>query len=241
MDQFDHTTSTPAGRGSNTYLPFLSLYLLVLAFFILLVSISTLEDVKSRAAMKSLTAVFSTVLPSTDETSTSEQAGFQSGQVFQEEITGIFATSLQVAKVEVVQKGRSMRVLVPAEALFESGTPKLKEALSPLLDRLVATLGRRPPGVHHDIEFVIGSAVASTDALPTGETLEVARAGAFAREMLSRGAPPDGIAAGLRAGAPEDVALWFFARSRDELRIDYSAAGAATGPAGEQGTEPANR
>jgi len=51
------------GSGSSSIFLFLSLFLLVLAFFILLVSISTVENVKSQAVMDSLTSTFTTVLP----------------------------------------------------------------------------------------------------------------------------------------------------------------------------------
>ena len=47
--------------GSSSILQFLGLYLLVLAFFILLVSISTFAPVKSSAVMGSLSAQFATV------------------------------------------------------------------------------------------------------------------------------------------------------------------------------------
>ena len=119
MNSFDKITEVaPAKTAESTYFLFLALYLLVLVFFILLLSFSTLEDVKAKTAMKSLTATFSTVLPSTDPTALQSEDSSASGQAFQEQVTGIFATSLQVAKVEIVQPGKLMRIVVPTEELF---------------------------------------------------------------------------------------------------------------------------
>ncbi len=115
--------------GDNTITLFLGLYLLVLAFFILLVTISTLEDVKSQVVMDSLSSTFTTVLPPTTELTPfpKEEGEVVAGQQFQERITGIFATSLQIAKVELVQPGRLMKITMPATSLFYDGDTKYPE------------------------------------------------------------------------------------------------------------------
>ncbi len=202
---------------------FLGLYLLVLAFFILLVTISTREEVKANAVMDSLSATFSTILPITTSPAafTAREDSIQAGQEFQERVTRLFATTLQVAKVESVQPGRLMRVLLPSDSLFFPGRTRIRESRYPLLDRMVAAMSGRPPGVRYDMEFVIGIAAGEDGTLPVGQTLEMARAGAFAREMQSRGAPPDSISIGLRPGAGADAVIWFHVRSLDEMRINF--------------------
>jgi hypothetical protein len=71
------------------------------------------------------------------------------------------------------------------------------------------------------MEFVIGIAKAGDGTLPVGQTLEMARAGAFAREMLSRGAPPDSISIGVKQGDGTEAVIWFHVRSLDEMRINF--------------------
>ena len=136
---------------------FLGLYLLVLAFFILLVTISTREEVKANAVMDSLSATFSTILPPSTSPAafTAREDSIQAGQEFQERVTRLFATTLQVAKVESVQPGRLMRVLLPSDSLFFPGETRIRESRYPLLDRMVAAMSGRPPGVRYDMEFVI--------------------------------------------------------------------------------------
>ncbi len=213
------------GSGGSTVSLFLGLYLLVLSFFILLVSISTREDLKSKAVMDSLTSTFRTILPpSTDLTAFSAKEGEVVGQRFQEEITKIFTTAMRVIRVEIVQPGRLMRVAMPADSLFLTGDTEIRPARFPLLDRLVATLSGRPPGLRYDMEFVIGSAYTPDNDLPLRQTLEMARAGAFARAMLARGVPPDSISVGLKPGSRGDVVIWFYVRDPEETRLRFGAA-----------------
>lgn len=211
------------GHGGSSIALFLGLYLLVLAFFILLVSISTLEEVKSKAAMDSLSSTFTTILPpSLQLTADSSTDGkVLAGQQFQEQITNIFSTTIQVSKVEVVQPGRLMRVSLNADVLFEPGKVEIREAYLPLLDRIVASLSDRPSGQKFDMEFVIASPYTSGKNLPIGETLEMSRAGAFVRNMLARGVPPDSVAIGVKSGSSTEINIWFYVRSIDEARLDF--------------------
>ncbi len=228
MDEDDailQKASEAQGGGSITL--FLGLYLLVLAFFILLVTISSLEEVKSRAVMNSLTSTFSTILPPTSDLTefASKEGDILAGQVFQSQITELFSTAVQVIKVEIVQPGRLMRAVLPSDSLFFPGTTNVREAQFPLLDRVVATLSGRPPGLRYEMQFVIGSPYAVGTSLPTGGTLETSRASVFVRDMLSRGAPPDSLSVGLKPGSPDEITLWFHVRLRDEERKRWTAGG----------------
>ncbi|MBL6933486.1 MAG: hypothetical protein ISR45_11095 [Rhodospirillales bacterium] len=212
------------GHGGSSIALFLALYLLVLAFFILLVSISTIEDVKSQAAMDSLSSSFTTILPpSLQLTAISESEGeVIAGQQFQEQVTNIFSTTIQVTSVDVIQPGRLMRVQIDSDILFEAEKSTIRESNHPLLDRIVASLSGRPPGYRYDMEFVIGSSYETgKKIMPIGQTLEMSRAGAFVRAMLERGVPPDSVAVGIQPGNPRDISIWFYVRSSDETRLKF--------------------
>ncbi|NQV47690.1 MAG: hypothetical protein HQ504_07905 [Rhodospirillaceae bacterium] len=211
------------GHGGSSIALFLALYLLVLAFFILLVSISTVEEVKSQAAMDSLSSTFTTILPpSLQLTAVSGSDGeVLAGQQFQQEVTQIFSTTIQVTKVDVIQPGRLMRVKLNSDILFETDKADIRPSNQPLLDRIVASLSSRPTGFRYDMEFIIGTAYAVGKSLPIGETLEIARAGVFAREMLGRGAPPDSVAIGIKHGDPKEISIWFYIRDIDEAQLKF--------------------
>lgn len=233
MDEFslDGIEQTPTVQRDASLALFLGLYLLVLAFFVLLVTISTVEEVKSKAVMNSLSSTFSTLLPPTTDlqTFTAKEGNIMAGPQFQERMTRIFATAISVAKVEVVQPGRLMRITVPVDSLFEPQSTALRPSVLELLDRMVTTIGARPPGVRHDTEFVVGVAPDADGLLPLAQTLESARAGAFARTMVGRGVPPDSIVVGIKPGhtlqATNDAEIWFYVRDEEETRLRFVAPG----------------
>lgn len=210
--------------------PFLSLYLLVLVFFIVLVSISAREDLKSTKVMNSVASTFapasrsSTLLANLPDAEGQEMAG----HMFQKRIAKLVSERLRVAKVTVVKPGELMQVTLPADSLFHSGTANIREFQGSLLDRIVAELSSRPPGLYFELELEIGSSYAIGAGLPIGATLEVNRAGAFARRMLTLGAPPNAISVALSPGDPREVELTFFVRGRDTNRFDLVDTGSST-------------
>ena len=223
----------PTTGGGHVTAMFLSLYLLVLAFFILLVTISTPEKIKTTAVMDSLTSTFASLLtPSTDLTAfTANEGNVLAGEAFQQQISGIFSTAVQVAKVEIVQPGRLMQITIGADALFFPETTDIRPAQLPLLDRTVAALSVVTPGLRYDMEFLIGSRYVEGKRLPVGQTLETERAGVFARAMLARGVPPDRVAIALKPGDPSEIVMRFRVRSRDETRLQFEKGfGAAESP-----------
>ncbi len=90
----------------------------------------------------------------------------------------------------------------------------------PLLDRIVASLSVVTPGLHYDMEFLIGTPSRRRHAARRGNARNRA-AGAFARAMTARGTPPDSVSIAIRPGDPREVALRFFVRPRDELRLQF--------------------
>lgn len=205
---------------------FLGLFLLVLAFFIMLVSISTFEQVKSTAVMDSLSSTFTTVLPPTSDPTefNAKDGDIIAGEAFQEQITSIFTTAVQVEKIEVVQPGRLMRLKMPQNAMFKDGEAAVRDDMLPLLDRVVASLSNRPPGLRQDMEVVMGAPPTGNFYLPVQQTLEVARAGELARVMTGRGAPPDSVSVGVNSGDEGNVTLWFWVRGIEETEVRFEEA-----------------
>ena len=173
--------------------------------------------------MDSLNSTFATVLPpSTELTSFNSKSGpILAGQAFQDKTNQLFATTLGVEKIEVIQPGRVMRVQMAADSLFETDKAVIREGQRPMIDRLIASLSSRPPGFQFDMEFVIGSAYATGTNLPIGQTVEMLRAGAFVREMLGRGIPPDAISIGMRPIEQGQIVMWFYVRSPEDARKFY--------------------
>ncbi|GAB6054237.1 hypothetical protein JCM17960_30570 [Magnetospira thiophila] len=224
LDNFDVMRAMSAkGGGQGSIALFLGLYLLVLAFFIILVSISTVEDVKSKAVMDSLTSTFSSILPpDMDLQDLTSKTGYVIGaEEFQGEIEGVFTTYIKAVKVEIVQPGESMRLSLAAEELFLPDEAKIRPAQGALLDRLVSSISGRPEALRFDMDFLIGSPYTDGTSLPIGQTLQMRRAGEFARAMLSRGVPPDSLSVGLQPGDNDQIVIWFYVRGRHEAQVRF--------------------
>ena len=222
MDDFDSVHATRAG-GTSTVTLFLGLFLLVLAFFIILVSISTIEETKSKEVMDSLTSTFADLVgPVTDPTDfSSNQGEVLSPDAFQQHITGVFSTSIAIDRIEVVQPGRVMRVDFQAHELFEDGKAEVRSIRTNLLDRTMGSLSANPPGFRFEMAFLIGSPLSDDNNLPVIPTLELARAGAFARKVIERGAPPHAVSEGIIPGKPTDVSLYFYVREESAARLQF--------------------
>ena len=230
MDDMDAQIQPQEKGGSNTVALFLGLYLVVLAFFILLVTMSTVEESKSKKVMDSLSSTFTSIMPPSADLQTfkSKDGDVLAGQEFQQQVTGIFATALGIDKVKTVQPGRQMRLQLESDSLFFENEARIRPAMYPLLDRTVAALSNRPMGLRFDLEFVIGTATAEDGkTMPVQQTLEVLRAGAFARAMNERGIPPDSLSVGMRPGHVGEIVIWFYTRDIEATKLRFNDSGAA--------------
>ncbi|MBL4692316.1 MAG: flagellar motor protein MotB [Magnetovibrio sp.] len=224
MNDMDGQIKPVEAGVDSTIALFLGLYLVVLAFFILLVSISSIEKTKSSKVMDSLSSTFTSLLPPSADltTFTAKDGDIIAGQEFQQQVTGIYATVLGVDKVEIVQPGKQMRLLLKADSLFFDGEARIRPAIYPLLDRTVASLSNRPRGLRFDLEFMIGTPPSEDGkTMPVKQTLEVERAGAFARAMNERGIPPDSLSIGMRPGHLGEIVIYFYTRDIEATRLRF--------------------
>lgn len=194
-----------AGESSLTL--FLGLYLLILAFFILLVSLSTIEERKARAVMDSLSATFA---------GTQRPAGLTGGisednQLLAAEraIAGAFSSLVRIVAVDIVKPGQLMRVGLPLAVVFEPGSLAPRPSLYSVFDRVVAALSSPPAGLRVEVEFIMdrGTTIAA-------RLLASARVDALVREMIARGAPPARLSIALAHEA--SARIWMTFRIHDD-------------------------
>lgn len=186
------------GRDPNL-VGLLSLQLLLLAFFILLVNMSTFDVQRVRSVLGSVQAAFSEASTAPDSQDQLQRADSIILSEIVEEIEGVLASTLQLDRVARDGDG-AITFELPADALFAAGTAQLAPGRDDILRRLVAALDRRPAGYRYEVEMLVGR------TMPGGEgaapALEIARAGALARTLHGQGAVESGLAAGLLPAAP---------------------------------------
>lgn len=197
--------------GGTTSL-FLSLYLLLLAFFILLNTISTYEEVKARKVQQSLSSAFASILPPTTslDTVTSVDGPRIAAEETQQKLGELFKSPLNIARVEVLQPGKLLEVMMHTDQLFEPEKDTLRERQRGFIANLAATLANTRGGAQYEMEMMLGSNLGKHGTVPVEGSLEIARAGAFARAVIAAGAPARTIDVGIDPSADPFVVTFRF-------------------------------
>ena len=109
-DQNSREDSIESVKPAGSYLV-LSLFLLLLAFFILLNAISIRTEVKSRAVMDSLLSTFRTVESSTQSAQTflSSLGATPEPEQLVDKMRRLWVTAVPIAEIEVLTDGRTMQ------------------------------------------------------------------------------------------------------------------------------------
>jgi hypothetical protein len=188
----------------------LSLFLLLLVFFIVLNGQSMQSAQRAQAVMASLDHSFPSFII---DPRLREEAGplaSRAGTVFAAErlnaVGDLFASAITVAKVETVAPGHRLEVRLPADDLFVAGTAALRADRQGLIDRVASALRESRMGERLELDAMLAIGPAGAPSQPPGP---VARAGALARLLVETGAPADSITVGIERGDPGAVRLLF--------------------------------
>lgn len=206
-----------------TIVVLLSLYLLLLAFFILLNSISNYEESRAEVAIGSLTATFRTDLQvRVDRMSSSTSTGyFRSAAAFRRDVRRLFEETLPLARFSPVQRGGVLRVSLPTDQLFHAGSTRFRLKARRLLDGIADSLNRQEPGLRFEAELLLRTGPQLPDGPTSGALLEIQRAGIFARALRRRGAPPTSILTGIRPGDPGIAEITFATRVEQRAKVSF--------------------
>lgn len=204
------TPPTPPANGAVAL--FLALYLLLLAFFILLNTISTFEEVKTREVQESLSSAFAAILPPTTslQTVTSIEGPVVAAEDMQEKLGHLFDTAIKVVRVEVIQPGKLMEVIMHVDQLFDPNSILIRERQADFMNQLAEVLAEDEGYASYEMEMVMGSELGSKGTIEIENNLQIARAGSFARELINVGAPEDHVFVGIDPGADPFIATFRF-------------------------------
>jgi hypothetical protein len=176
------------------------LYLVIFAFFILLVAVSHPDLHKSEALVES---VRQALQPRSEPES--EDALFVAGRSALAELAGDLKALLRIARVERVGRGEELRLSIRESDLYAGDAIEPAFAALPMIDRIVTALDTPPPGLRLTMTLTLpmplpqspGATAADGDAQPLARP--VLRAAAFARVLIDRGSSPKVITIGVAA------------------------------------------
>lgn len=198
--------------ASNWYVTLADLMVLLATFFIMLISMSSISDVRTRAAIHSVNTSFNdrdTGGRGHSEPFVAADGDLLGAQEFQNRVGVVLQTAIPAVRVSTVQPGKLLQAEFDGDALFLADVAQLRPAQRALLDRLVAAVAVPPPGRRIEMEFLAAFVPDADGMMPVSETLPVARAGAFAREITARGLPATALTVGVERGAPGKLRLLF--------------------------------
>ena len=187
----DDDAPAPNNQARVIALSFVGLYLVVLAFFIFLVSISSPEQGRRSAVMDSLRSSFPAPLSGIMDGARSEDlADEQMQDVLQERIADLFVLLFPDARIKEDDKRQQVIVEVPEDQLYVAGTANL----SPKGEQLAKEVARfmqpdRNNGARIFLEYRF--------AAPEIPGSDLRRAGSFARAIEAADMPKGMMSIGI--------------------------------------------
>ncbi len=229
----------PVARGSLAL--FLALYLLLLAFFIMLNALSSLENQRASAVMDSLTTTFRAApapAPASGVVPLDAVPGpGLAAEAFTAVLRDLFEATIPAARIERLAPGQALTLSLRADTLFESGADRLRPARLALFDAIIAALAQAPAGMRFEMTALLYGGTASFDPdaagagadagagrPEAGDALAFRRATALARLMGTRGAEPGTVVTGLIPGDERRIRLSFTVLDAGRGRPDLSGA-----------------
>ncbi len=212
---FDPTENTKKKSDDTTGL-FVSLYLIVLAFFVVMNSISNQDQNKVNAATESVTRAFSNPYePEADfvDVSANEKA-LTPNDEFYDQILGVFASLVGFEGKFPTKGGDVVKVKFKTSNLFEDDSREFRPEQQAFLKQLSGYLAGGRDSEKREIDIVIYSG----KVLPSGprywEDINILRAGAFASQLEKMGVPGNKLSIGMVKGEEDRMVVTFYNRER---------------------------
>jgi hypothetical protein len=192
----------------------LSLYLLLLAFFVLLNNVSSVETARSKAVAGSLQSTFATEGRPTMAPAvfTSILGNAIADAALEERVGELVRTEIGIAEFHVIVPGRVMEIVLGERDLFRGPGIAIDPRHRGFVEELARIVATPPPGVRYDVDLLIAGGLLQ-EMEPGAPLDEPAARSAFLADVLTdAGAPAASVAAGVETGDPGQVRLKFHVR-----------------------------
>lgn len=213
-------SDSPNNSGN---LIFLSLFLLLLAFFILLNALSTIEESRTRKVLTSVATTFRSVVDSKAQANIliSELGPTPEPYEVLDALEQLWVTAVPITRVERLTRGQLMQLTVPVNELFLGGKPALRADREELFDRMSLLLGLKAKQSVTDAQVVFGID-RYEDVLTTAEgRLTIERVGRIAAAFARHDAPEERIGVGMQEGDAKMLRLRFEIRDASLSQVTF--------------------
>lgn len=221
--------------GDTTSL-FVSLYLIILAFFMVLNSISNTSQTKVKSATESVSRAFDNpYAPDADFIDVSETEDMVlPNDEFYEQIQGVFASLFGFEGKFPSQGGNVIRVEFKQSNIYQLDSRVFRDDQRAFFFQLSKFLKNEGLGTVRELEYIIYSG----DNFPAGpaywEDLSILRAGAIVQKLTDMGVRENQISIGVSPGAVNSLEISF--KIRNEMTSKQDLKDADLEGLGEQST-----
>ncbi|MET4699587.1 hypothetical protein ABIE65_002619 [Constrictibacter sp. MBR-5] len=202
-----------ATTADATAMFLVSLYLVLLAFFILLAVISTFDGQKSERVLQSVTSRLGPGpgwMPAVPDTGAGNAAALRSAGDLRRELREAFDAEVPGVRFGVRQSGRILEATMPTHMIFDEGTAVArglaKGGIGLLMGRVARAVNAAVPAVRCKVEIVVRDGIQPP---LTPHSLSVRRADLLARSLRAAGLAESEILAGAEAGERPEIRFVF--------------------------------
>ena len=168
---------------------FVALYLILLAFFILLNAVSEQAAVKAEAAMNSVNNTFKEAKSlqnqrTLDPSSATEPAN----DIVLRQISRAFLSEMELQGRFSSAGGSVFEVQFPADNMFQRGSFRVRSDMTVFLDQLISVVQNAPASKPQRLVLMFGAGAGPVDREMTrAQEIAVRRAGSLARYLQDKG------------------------------------------------------
>lgn len=211
-EQFPEAKATRHGND-NTAIIFVSLYFLLLAFFIYLTSISVPKEERVQEVIGSIDVAFKGVERVQAYISKPEVEGEDLGLAqYHAELKQVFEASIPLVENEVNEEGDQLLFRVPMTQLFARGEVAYRDNRDDLFEEMARIMIKRGSVAPTDVEILFDLGA----ELPSGQNIEenlpARRLGYLVNTLLNKGVAKRNVFIGLSEEGRNQVIFKFYER-----------------------------
>ena len=211
---------TPTNSGN---LIFLSLFLLLLAFFILLNALATIEETKTRKVLTSVATTFRSVVDFEAKTQIliSDLGPTPKPHEVLDVLEQLWVTAAPITKLEKLTRGQVMQMTLPVNELFLGGKAVLRADRESLFDRTSLLLALKRAGSVTEVRVDLGVKQGEDVLSTAGGRLAIERAARIAAAFVDHETPEDRISVGVQDGDPKMLRVRFEVRDASRAQVTF--------------------
>lgn len=228
--QTHHSLIEPAPgdkkAGGDTTSLFVSLYLIILAFFMVLNSISNQSQTKVETATQSVTRAFDNPFaPDANFVDVTEADNSElPNDEFYEQLQGVFASLVGFDKKFPTQGGNIIKVEFDQSDIYQDGLSDFRDDQEAFFFQLSRFLQSESIGTVRQLEFMIYSG----DRFPAGpeywNDVSILRTGAIVTKLIAMGVRENQLSVGVSPGEANLLRISFTIRDQETSQQDLKDA-----------------